>query len=113
MEIGNARNAAATHLDHSRLITPSLVASQPPSAAGGGAQPALNVPGDREPVVVVGAGPAGLFAALTAAEAGLRVVLLEKGQGVEQRGRDIGALFVRRKLNPESNLCYGEGGDWS
>ncbi|PNH07405.1 hypothetical protein TSOC_006143 [Tetrabaena socialis] len=60
-------------------------------------------------------GPAGLFAALTLAEGGRRVVLLERGQPVEQRGRDIGALFVRRRLNPDSNLCYGEGGagTWS
>ena len=60
-------------------------------------------------------GPAGLFAALSLAEAGLKVILLERGQAVEQRGRDIGALFVRGRLNPDSNLCYGEGGagTWS
>ncbi|KAJ9511450.1 hypothetical protein QJQ45_029891, partial [Haematococcus lacustris] len=60
-------------------------------------------------------GPAGLFAALTAAQAGLPVVLLDRGQAVEQRGKDIGALLVRGKLNPDSNLCYGEGGagTWS
>jgi hypothetical protein len=81
------------------LITPDAAFLAPVGGAAGGAA--------REPVVVVGAGPGGLFAALAAAEAGLRVVLLEKGQAVEQRGRDIGALFVRRRLNPESNLCYG------
>ena len=42
------------------------------------------------------------------AEAGLPVVILERGQPVEQRGQDIGALFVRGRLNPDSNLCYGE-----
>jgi uncharacterized FAD-dependent dehydrogenase len=52
-------------------------------------------------------GPAGLFAALTAAQAGLPVVLLERGQAVEQRGKDIGALLVRGILSPDSNLCYG------
>eukprot|EP00884_Botryococcus_braunii_P001466 jgi/Botrbrau1/1131/Bobra.0162s0026.2 len=67
------------------------------------------------PVLVVGCGPAGLFAALAMAVRGVPVVLLERGQPVERRGRDIGALFVRHILNPDSNLCYGEGGagTWS
>jgi len=52
---------------------------------------------------------------LALAEAGERVTVFERGQPVESRGRDIGALFARRRLNEESNLCYGEGGagTWS
>lgn len=66
-------------------------------------------------VIIVGAGPAGLFAAISLAEAGLRPIVIERGQPVEMRGRDIGALFNRKILNPDSNLCYGEGGagTWS
>lgn len=61
-------------------------------------------------ITALHSGPAGLFAAYTLAQAGMPVVLLERGQPVEARGRDIGALFVRGLLNPDSNLCYGEGG---
>ncbi|CAA0821102.1 FAD/NAD(P)-binding oxidoreductase family protein [Striga hermonthica] len=70
----------------------------------------------RKPrVVVVGSGPSGLFASLVLAEAGADVTLIERGNAVEQRGRDIGALVVRRMLQLESNFCFGEGGagTWS
>lgn len=66
--------------------------------------------GKKAKVVVVGSGPAGLFAALSLAETNLEVVLVERGQPVESRGRDIGALIVRRILDPNSNLCFGEVG---
>ena len=71
--------------------------------------------GRRPHVVVVGAGPAGYFAALGLARGGAQVTVLERGRGVEQRGRDIGALMVRGILRPDSNLCCGEGGagTWS
>nr|GMD24300.1 FAD dependent oxidoreductase protein [Ipomoea batatas] len=70
----------------------------------------------RKPkVAVVGSGPAGLFASLVLAEFGADVTLLERGKAVEQRGRDIGALVVRKMLEGESNFCFGEGGagTWS
>jgi len=66
--------------------------------------------------VVVGAGPAGLFAALQLAKAGARVTLLERGQAVDRRGADIGAMFTRRaSVLAESNMCFGMGGagTWS
>ncbi|KAK7411597.1 hypothetical protein VNO78_03032 [Psophocarpus tetragonolobus] len=70
----------------------------------------------RKPkIVVVGSGPSGLFATLVLAELGADVTLIERGQPVEKRGRDIGALVVRRILELESNFCFGEGGagTWS
>ncbi|KAF7806548.1 isoform B [Senna tora] len=70
----------------------------------------------RKPkIAVVGSGPSGLFAALVLAEFGADVTLIERGQAVEKRGRDIGALVVRRILEIESNFCFGEGGagTWS
>ncbi|MBP3701684.1 MAG: FAD-binding protein, partial [Lachnospiraceae bacterium] len=60
--------------------------------------------------VVVGAGPAGLFAALELARKGYRPILLERGQDVETRGRDVEAFWQGGTLNPESNVQFGEGG---
>lgn len=66
-------------------------------------------PATKKPkVAVVGSGPSGLFASLVLAELGADVTLIERGQAVEQRGRDIGALVVRRILQLESNFCFGE-----
>ncbi|MFC1545798.1 FAD-dependent protein [Pseudomonadota bacterium] len=71
----------------------------------------LNTPvTSKEHVVVVGSGPAGLFAALALIEAGIQVTLLERGKPVETRMRDIGKLRSCGELNPESNICFGEGG---
>ncbi|XP_008808580.2 uncharacterized protein Cbei_0202 isoform X2 [Phoenix dactylifera] len=62
----------------------------------------------RPKVSVIGSGPSGLFASLVLGELGAEVTLIERGQAVEQRGRDIGALVVRRVLQSESNFCFGE-----
>lgn len=61
-------------------------------------------------VVIVGAGPAGLFAAIRALEVGLRPVIIERGQPVEQRRLDIAQLARTQQVNPNSNWCFGEGG---
>ncbi len=60
--------------------------------------------------VVVGAGPAGLFAALTLARAGARPILIERGKPVEERTEDVEAMREHGLLNPESNVQFGEGG---
>ena len=68
------------------------------------------VPADAPQVLIVGAGPAGLFAALKAIELDMRPVIFERGRDVETRLRDLAKLQREGKINPESNFCYGEGG---
>lgn len=62
------------------------------------------------PVVIVGAGPAGLFAALHALEVGLRPIIIERGKDVKRRKLDIAQLTRQQFVNPDSNWCFGEGG---
>ena len=61
-------------------------------------------------VIIVGAGPAGLFAALQCIENGLKPIVLERGKDVKQRRRDLAAINKEGIVNTESNYCYGEGG---
>ena len=65
---------------------------------------------DAEPVIVVGAGPAGMFAALKLLMLGLKPVILERGKDVHARKFDMAKLSQTGLVNPESNYCYGEGG---
>lgn len=74
--------------------------------------PAPGLPDVRsaEPVIIVGCGPAGLFAALRCIEHGLRPILLERGKDVRARRRDLAAINKLHVVDTDSNYCFGEGG---
>ncbi len=65
---------------------------------------------DAPQAIVVGAGPAGLFAALRLIEEGVRPIVLERGKDVDARRVDMAAITRTQKIDPESNYCFGEGG---
>ncbi len=71
--------------------------------------PYQDVHGAR-PVVVIGAGPAGMFAALKLLQLGLKPIVLERGKDVERRKVDMAKLSTQGVIDPDSNYCYGEGG---
>jgi uncharacterized protein len=64
----------------------------------------------KKTTVIIGAGPAGMFAALALIEAGVKPILLERGKDVRARRRDLAVLNKEGIVNPESNYCFGEGG---
>ena len=65
---------------------------------------------DCPPVVVVGAGPGGLFAALRLIELGLKPIVIERGKDVHERKKDLARIRPEQRVDPESNYCFGEGG---
>ncbi|MBC7424066.1 MAG: NAD(P)/FAD-dependent oxidoreductase, partial [Ferruginibacter sp.] len=69
-----------------------------------------DVRGAEKKVVIIGAGPAGLFAALQLIELGVKPILLERGKDVRARRRDLAILNKEGIVNPDSNYCFGEGG---
>jgi uncharacterized protein len=69
----------------------------------------INVALSRE-VIIVGAGPAGLFAALRLIELGIRPVIIERGRDVSSRKKDIARISREHIVDPDSNFCFGEGG---
>lgn len=68
------------------------------------------LPKEAPSVHIIGAGPAGLFAALQAILQGFRPIIFERGKDVRSRRRDLAKLTKEHLLNPESNYCFGEGG---
>lgn len=65
---------------------------------------------NQKEVYIIGAGPAGIFAALRLIELNLKPIVIERGKDVKERRRDLAALNKELILNPESNYCFGEGG---
>ena len=69
-----------------------------------------NVDASSKKVVIIGSGPAGIFAALQLLEIGIKPIILERGKDVRARRRDLAKLNKEGIVNPESNYCFGEGG---
>jgi len=65
---------------------------------------------DSKKVIIVGAGPAGLFAAMELIEKGLKPVIVERGKGVVERRKDLAPINKNISINEDSNYCFGEGG---
>jgi uncharacterized FAD-dependent dehydrogenase len=72
--------------------------------------PYQDVAKSNHTVVIVGSGPAGLFAALRLIELGLKPIVIERGSDVQARRRDLAAINKHNIVNPDSNYCFGEGG---
>lgn len=83
-----------------------------PANAKTESRPNLEYPDVRnnKRVIIVGSGPAGLFAALRLIELGVKPVVIERGSDVRKRRRDLAAINKHHMVNPESNYCFGEGG---
>ena len=84
------------------------VDEQPPSLEQ--ALPVWKKADGKRTVVIVGSGPAGLFAALKLLEYGIKPIILERGTDTTQRRKDIALISTQDKVNGESNYCFGEGG---
>ena len=93
-----------------RIIIQAQVFIDEPVTAALPFDPQLQNVSNAPHVVIIGAGPAGLFAALRLITLGYKPVILERGKDVRSRRRDLAAMNKEGIVNPESNYCFGEGG---
>jgi len=91
-----------------RLLVEIYINETPPEVIFSKEQ--YNDVSDKQPVLIIGAGPAGLFAALRLIELGLKPIIIERGKDVRQRRRDLALINKEHVINPNSNYCFGEGG---
>jgi len=111
------------NLSHFKILRKSLDARRKPIHYTLQAELWLNQQPDETPfeinwqkvdltpeVAIIGAGPAGLFAAIKLIELGIKPVIFERGKEVRERRRDLAAITKENTVNPDSNYCFGEGG---
>jgi uncharacterized FAD-dependent dehydrogenase len=92
------------------LMTASVFINEPFQTRIGIEQPIRDVSRATKSVIIIGAGPAGLFAALSLIRSGIQPIILERGKDIRARRRDLASLNKDGIINPESNYCFGEGG---
>ena len=93
-------------------LTVDAFVDDAPAATDSLARPVVyrKLTADAPAAIVVGAGPAGLFAALRLIELGVKPIVLERGKSVEERGKDMARISRENIVDPDSNYCFGEGG---
>ncbi len=92
------------------LITALVFIDEPYRERDTDQQILLDVTQSSKSVLIIGAGPAGLFAALSLIRSGIRPIVVERGKDIRARRRDLAMLNKEGVINPESNYCFGEGG---